>query len=149
MIDGSVHIVNLSARNALAERLRALRDRRHVLLLPNAWDAGSARMFADMGFAAIATTSGGVAWSLGYADGEAVPFDELLAAVRRMARAARVPLTVDFEAGFGATPADVNRLLKQYQGMEKMMSKFSMGGMKGLMRGMKGMMGGRGGFPMR
>lgn len=51
--------------------------------------------------------------------------------------------------GSGTTPADVNRLLKQYQGMEKMMSKFSMGGMKGLMRGMKGMMGGRGGFPMR
>lgn len=107
MIDGSVHIVNLSARNALAERLRALHDRRHVLLLPNAWDAGSARMLADMGFAAIATTSGGVAWSLGYADGEATPFDELLDAVHRMARAARVPLTVDFEAGFGATPAEV------------------------------------------
>ncbi|MCX7556935.1 signal recognition particle protein [Xanthomonadaceae bacterium JHOS43] len=53
--------------------------------------------------------------------------------------------------GSGTTPADVNRLLKQYQGMEKMMSKLSSGGIKGMLRGMKGMMGGRGpgGFPMR
>ncbi|MGN6152935.1 MAG: signal recognition particle protein [Lysobacteraceae bacterium] len=51
--------------------------------------------------------------------------------------------------GAGLTPADVNRLMKQYQQMEKMMSKLSQGGMKGLMRGMKGMMGGRGGMPFR
>jgi len=51
--------------------------------------------------------------------------------------------------GAGLTPADVNRLMKQYQQMEKMMSKLSQGGMKGLMRGMKGMMGGRGGLPFR
>jgi signal recognition particle subunit SRP54 len=51
--------------------------------------------------------------------------------------------------GSGLTPADVNKLMKQYQQMEKMMSKLSAGGMKGLMRGMKGMMGGRGGVPFR
>ena len=51
--------------------------------------------------------------------------------------------------GSGLTPADVNKLMKQYQQMEKMMSKLSAGGMKGLMRGMKGMMGGRGGMPFR
>ncbi|MDR7099152.1 signal recognition particle subunit SRP54 [Lysobacter niabensis] len=51
--------------------------------------------------------------------------------------------------GAGLTPADVNKLMKQYQQMEKMMSKLSGGGMKGLMRGMKGMMGGRGGMPFR
>jgi signal recognition particle subunit SRP54 len=51
--------------------------------------------------------------------------------------------------GAGLTPADVNKLMKQYQQMEKMMSKLSGGGMKGLMRGMKGMMGGRGGLPFR
>jgi signal recognition particle subunit SRP54 len=51
--------------------------------------------------------------------------------------------------GAGLTPADVNKLMKQYQQMEKMMSKLSSGGMKGLMRGMKGMMGGRGGMPFR
>jgi len=51
--------------------------------------------------------------------------------------------------GSGTSPAQVNQLLKQYQNMEKMMSKLSMGGIKGMMRGMKGLMGGRGGFPMR
>ena len=51
--------------------------------------------------------------------------------------------------GSGTTPADVNRLLKQYQNMEKMMSKLSQGGIKGMLRGMKGLMGGRGGLPMR
>ena len=51
--------------------------------------------------------------------------------------------------GAGLTPADVNRLMKQYQQMEKMMGKLSQGGMKGLMRGMRGMMGGRGGLPFR
>lgn len=49
-----------------AAHFRTLHDRRQVLLLPNAWDAASACLFADLGFAAIATTSGGVAWSLGY-----------------------------------------------------------------------------------
>jgi signal recognition particle subunit SRP54 len=51
--------------------------------------------------------------------------------------------------GAGMTPADVNKLMKQFQQMEKMMSKLSGGGMKGLMRGMKGMMGARGGMPFR
>jgi signal recognition particle subunit SRP54 len=51
--------------------------------------------------------------------------------------------------GAGLQPSDVNKLMKQYQQMEKMMSKLAGGGMKGLMRGMKGMMGGRGGMPFR
>ncbi len=95
-----------------AQRFRALHDRRQILLLPNAWDAGSARLFEDLGFAAVATTSGGLAWSLGYADGEALPLAEVLAAVRRMARVIRVPLTVDFEAGYGATPAAVGESVR-------------------------------------
>ena len=90
-----------------AERFRALHDRRQVLLLPNAWDAGSARVFADLGFAAIATTSGGVAWSLGYADGEQMPLAEVLAAIRRIVRATARPVSADFEAGYGDTPAEV------------------------------------------
>ncbi len=95
-----------------AQRFRALHDRRRILLLPNAWDAGSARLLADLGFAAVATTSGGMAWSLGYADGETLPLDEVLAAVRRMVRVIRVPLTVDFEAGYGATPAAVGESVR-------------------------------------
>ena len=90
-----------------AAQFRALHDRRQVLLLPNAWDAGSARVFADLGFAAIATTSGGVAWSLGYADGEQMPLAEVIAAIRRIVRASALPVSADFEAGYGETPAEV------------------------------------------
>lgn len=86
-----------------ANKLRALHDRKHVLLLPNAWDAGSAAMLAGLGFPAIATTSGGVAWSLGYADGEQLPFAEVLGAIQRIVRVAPVPVTVDFEGGYGDT----------------------------------------------
>jgi 2-methylisocitrate lyase-like PEP mutase family enzyme len=95
------------AQVQLAQRFRALHDRTRVLLLPNAWDAGSARLFADLGFDAIATTSGGVAWSLGYADGEQLPLDALIAAIRRIVRVSPVPVSADFEGGFGATPEAV------------------------------------------
>lgn len=91
----------------LAERFRALHDRRQVLLLPNAWDAGSARVFDRLGFAAIATTSGGMAWSLGHADGERMPLAEVVEAARRIVRATTRPVSVDFEAGYGDTPAEV------------------------------------------
>ena len=63
-----------------AAQFRALHDRRQVLLLANAWDAASACVFSDLGFSAIATTSGGVAWSLGYPDGEQAPLAEVVAA---------------------------------------------------------------------
>lgn len=85
----------------------AFRNRHHgppLLLLPNAWDAMSARIFVDAGFDAIATTSGGVAWSLGYADGEHTPWAEVVAATARIVRAARVPVTADIEAGYGGNP---------------------------------------------
>lgn len=86
-----------------ANTLRDLHDRDEILLLPNAWDAGSARLFAAQGFPAVATTSGGVAWSLGYADGEQLPLEALLNSVRRMVQVCPVPVTVDFEGGFGET----------------------------------------------
>jgi 2-methylisocitrate lyase-like PEP mutase family enzyme len=90
-----------------AERFRALHDRRRVLLLPNAWDAGSARVFTELAFDAIATTSGGVAWSLGYADGEQAPRAEVLKAVERIVRVTPLPVSVDFEAGYGESPEAV------------------------------------------
>ncbi len=88
---------------AFAERHR----RQPVLLLPNAWDGASARIFAAAGFEAVATTSGGVAWSLGYRDGEEAPWREVVAATQRIVRAAGVPVTADIEAGYGASPQDV------------------------------------------
>lgn len=78
-----------------------------VLLLPNVWDGLSARLFVAAGFDALATTSGGVAWALGYCDGEAAPWAEVAAATARIVRCARVPVTADIEAGYGQTPAEV------------------------------------------
>lgn len=88
---------------AKARLFRQMHDRSRVLLLPNAWDAGSARVFADAGSLAIATTSAGAAWSLGYADGEHAPLDEVLAATARIAGAVDLPVTADIESGYGAT----------------------------------------------
>lgn len=78
-----------------------------VLVLPNAWDAGSAVLFERAGFPAVGTTSAGIAYSLGYPDGQRLAFDELLAAGAAIARRLTVPLTVDVEAGYGATPEEV------------------------------------------
>jgi 2-methylisocitrate lyase-like PEP mutase family enzyme len=77
------------------------------LLLPNAWDAGSARLIESLGAAAIATTSAGVAWSRGYADGNVLPLEALLTVTREIGRVIKVPLTVDIEAGYSTDPATV------------------------------------------
>ena len=82
-----------------------------LLLLPNAWDAVSARLIESLGAQAIATTSAGLAWSRGYPDGNALPEDQLIAAIRDIARVIRVPLTVDIEAGYSDDPAAVARLV--------------------------------------
>lgn len=95
-----------------AELFRRLHNRTRTLLLPNAWDAMSARLFEHAGFEAIATTSGGVAWALGYRDGEDAPRDEIIAATARIARAVDVPVTADIEAGFGSTPEYVADTVK-------------------------------------
>ncbi len=78
-----------------------------MLVLPNAWDAASARAIEAAGFPAIATTSAGVALALGYEDHEHAPMQEMLAAASRIARAVSVPVTVDFEAGYGLAPSEV------------------------------------------
>ena len=90
-----------------AQAFRNMHDRSSILLLPNAWDAGSARLFAQRGFSAIATTSGGMAWSLGHADGEQAPLAEVVAAIARITRTVSVPVTADIEAGYGDTPTAV------------------------------------------
>ncbi len=89
-----------------AARLRELHLGPDILLLPNAWDVASARIFEDAGFPAIATTSAGIAAALGYPDGESIPREQMIAAVRRIAAAVSVPVTADMEAGYGDSPAD-------------------------------------------
>src|SRR5437764_473672 len=71
-----------------------------LLILPNAWDAGSARIIEEAGAKAIATSSAAVAWAHGYPDGEALPADTVIATVRETVRAVRIPVSADIEAGF-------------------------------------------------
>src|SRR5690349_20497308 len=82
------------------------------LLLPNAWDISSARIFEDAGFPAIATTSAGVAFALGYPDGQLISRDEMLDVVARIAAAVNVPVTADVEAGYGPEPETVAETMR-------------------------------------
>jgi 2-methylisocitrate lyase-like PEP mutase family enzyme len=86
------------------ELLRSLHVPGRPLVLPNAWDAASARAVEAAGFPAVATSSAGVAEALGYADHEEAPAEEMVAAAARVVRAVGVPVTVDFEAGYGLAP---------------------------------------------
>ncbi|AZP10880.1 isocitrate lyase/PEP mutase family protein [Undibacterium parvum] len=88
-------------------RFRALHHQYQALLLANVWDAGSARLIEQCGASAIATTSAGVAWSLGYQDGNQLPLDLHVEAIRRIARVIHVPLSVDVEGCYGKTGAYV------------------------------------------
>jgi 2-methylisocitrate lyase-like PEP mutase family enzyme len=97
----------------LAETFRQAHRPPPLLLLPNAWDAMSARQFEAAGFGAVATTSGGVAWSLGFPDGESAPWPEVVAATERIVRAVRVPVTADIEAGYGETPDQVGKRITE------------------------------------
>ncbi|WP_233836546.1 isocitrate lyase/PEP mutase family protein [Paraburkholderia sp. ZP32-5] len=90
-----------------ANTFRQLHDNSTPLRLPNAWDAGSARLIEAQGAPAIATTSAGFAWALGYPDGRALPFDEVVASVRRIIRVLNVPLSVDVEHGYSDDPNTV------------------------------------------
>src|SRR5215208_5175259 len=88
------------------DTLRALHRAPPMLVLPNAWDVESARRLAALpGCRALATTSGGVARSLGFEDGEQTPAEEMLRVVERIAAAVDIPVTADLEAGYGDAPA--------------------------------------------
>ncbi|MFD9591605.1 isocitrate lyase/phosphoenolpyruvate mutase family protein [Kitasatospora sp. NPDC059973] len=98
-----------------ALRLRAL-VADGVLVLPNAWDAGSAAVIASAGAAAIATTSGGVSWSLGRGDGQQLGRADMAEAARRIASVVDLPVTVDAEGGYGAAPAEVAETVRALVG---------------------------------
>lgn len=82
-------------------------------VLPNAWDAGSARILEQVGFPAIATTSAGIAWSCGVPDGGALDRDVMLEQVGRIVAAVDAPVTADLEAGYGDTADEVGRTVTQ------------------------------------
>jgi 2-methylisocitrate lyase-like PEP mutase family enzyme len=94
-----------SIQRGRAETLRALHD--GTLVLPNAWDAASAAIIARAGATAIATTSGGVAWSAGRPDGHGLTREEMAELVGRITRTVDIPVTADIEGGYGPTPGDV------------------------------------------
>ena len=97
---------------AKAEAFRRMHDRRRILLLPNAWDAASARIFENAGFGAIATTSAGLSYTAGYPDGEAIPREDMVTIVRWIARSVATPVTADIESGFGQTAREVGETVR-------------------------------------
>jgi 2-methylisocitrate lyase-like PEP mutase family enzyme len=99
--------MDIAAQGRKAEILRKLHGGSRALVLPNAWDVASACVLEQMGYPAIATTSAGVAFALGYPDGQRISRDEMLEVVARIARAVRVPVTADMESGYGTTPAEM------------------------------------------
>ena len=85
---------------------RSMHRASRALVLPNVWDVVSARVIEDAGYGAVATTSAGIAFSLGYPDGQKISREEMLARVGRIAKAVQVPVTADVEAGYGNRPED-------------------------------------------
>ena len=97
------------AQPASFDRLAELHRSGPLLLLPNAWDAGSARLMRQLGAEAIATTSAGLAWSLGYPDGDKLPPAEYEAALGRILRVVDCPVTADAEGGYADDPAQAGQ----------------------------------------
>lgn len=94
-------------------RFRALHARREAFLIPNPWDAGTARILTALGFEALTSTSAGLAFALGRRDGErAIDRDETLANAKAIAAATDLPVAADLENGFGETPEEVAETIR-------------------------------------
>src|SRR6202161_1809957 len=96
-------------QQAKAAAFRGLHSGKEILLLPNVWDVASARLIEEAGFKAVATSSAGIASSLGYPDGQIIPREEMLPVIARIAKAVGIPVSADVEAGYGKTPEDAGR----------------------------------------
>lgn len=96
-----------------AEKFHHLHHAKEMLVLPNAWDCASAKIFENAGFPAIATTSSGVSWSCGYQDGERIPPELMLEVVSRIARTVQVPVTADIEGGYTDSLEGLGEFVKQ------------------------------------
>src|SRR3989442_13630207 len=90
-----------------AQDFRGLHHGKRILILPNAWDVPSARVFENEGFPAVATSSAGLMVSLGYSDGEGIGRNEFGSAVERIAKVVSVPLSAAIVAGFAKTTDEV------------------------------------------
>jgi len=100
------------ALKAKADAFRSMHHAPPLLVLPNAWDAVTARLFVQVGARAIATTSAGVAATLGYADGQNVPSELMMQAIARIANAVSVPVTADIESGYADSPKELGESMR-------------------------------------
>lgn len=98
------------------ETFKALHSAKDLFILPNAWDAGSAMILQESNYPAVGTSSAAVASSLGYSDGEGMPFEEYLMVIKRMAASVSIPFTVDLEMGYGKSQeiiyANIEKLIE-------------------------------------
>jgi 2-methylisocitrate lyase-like PEP mutase family enzyme len=106
-------MANIEEQKAKASAFRGMHRGPKILVLPNAWDVASARIIEEAGFGAIATTSAGIAFSLGYPDGQKISRGEMSARVARIVRAVKVPVTADVEAGYGDKPEDAGQTARE------------------------------------
>jgi len=98
---------------AQARAFRALHQQPGIFVMPNAWDAGSARLLAAAGFAALGSTSAGIAFSMGWPDGDArMTRERMLERVQTIAAAVPLPVSADLESGYGATPDEVGQTIR-------------------------------------
>ena len=99
--------MNTITQENKAQKFHALHQGQNILVLPNAWDSASARLFEQAGFHAIGTTSAGIATSLGYAEPEKISREEMLLSIRRIVDAVSLPVSADIEAGYASTAKGV------------------------------------------
>lgn len=113
---------DVQIQNKLAYRFSELHDGDEMLILPNVWDCTSAKIFEELGFPALATTSSGVAWSLGFKDGEHVPPEMVIEGIKRITNVIDIPLTADIEGGYYR-----NAFNKQYKFFEDLIEAGAVG----------------------
>lgn len=94
-------------RSIKYQTFQQLHSQLSVFVLPNAWDAGSAKIFQESGFKAIGTTSAGIALSCGYSDGENLPFEKMIEVLKMIVNSVNVPVSADIEAGYGVSVEEV------------------------------------------
>ena len=99
-------MIDIEKQKTKAAAFLAMHRGPRILLLPNVWDVATARILEETGLGAIATTSAGIAFALGYPDGEKISRQEMLGMVARIASAVKIPVTADVEAGYGNRPED-------------------------------------------
>jgi len=96
-----------------AKEFQALHHNKEMLILPNAWNAGSAKVFEKEGFKAVATTSAGIAFAMGYADGEIIDIEDLCLLSEQITRRISIPLSVDLERGYSNNPQEVKENVRK------------------------------------